>query len=105
MRRKFEEGSKTILTLLKEIDSDENSRRRTMWISIRNIQSMVVEGYELLSNKHEYDAKLKLMKKDYLDVVLQKTPISWVGHPAEIPSFFEFLDSTSIKYSNESNQK
>jgi hypothetical protein len=105
MRRRFEEGSNTILTLLKEIDNDENNRRRTMWISIRNIQSMVVEGYELFSNKHEYDAKLKLHKKDYIDVILPRTPVSWVGRPYEIPTFFDFLESASIKYNNEANQK
>lgn len=105
MRRKFDEGSKTIMTLLKEIDNDENNRRRTMWISIRNIQSMVVEGYELFSNKHEYDAKLKLHKKDYIDVILPRTLVGWVGLPFEIPTFYDFLDSASIKYNNEANQK
>lgn len=105
MRFKFKSGTSKIQKLIQEIDGDENNRRRTLWISIRNIQSMVIEGYDMFSNKHEYDSKLKESKKDYLDVVVDNLPVGWIAQPYEILGFYEFLDSASVKYNNEVNEK
>lgn len=74
-------------------------------ISLRNIQSMVIEGYELFNNKHEYDSKLKEIKKDYLELVLNGVPISWITQYTEVPNFNQFIESSGIKYSNDITEK
>lgn len=90
---------------IREVDTDENNRRRTLLISIRNIQSMVIEGYELFNNKHEFDAKLKETKRDYLDVVLSRMPASWIGVPYEEQSYQQFIENASVKYNSERSEK
>ena len=74
-------------------------------ISLRNIQSMVIEGYELFSNKHEYDTKLKELKKDYLELIIDKMPTSWISRYTEEPYFDQYLESARVKYSSDVTDK
>lgn len=66
---------------------------------------MVIEGYELFNNKQEYDNKLKEMKKDYLELILDGMPISWIPQFSEVVYFDQFLESSGVKYSNDVTEK
>ena len=85
--------SKLLLTI-KDIDKDENSRRRTLIQSIRNIQVMIIEGYDMNSSKSEFDLLLKNIKPDYLDTLISKTPLTWVGEPHKEPLFEQIIQSS-----------
>lgn len=105
VNQKLKDGTSKILKLFKEIDQDENNRKRTLMISLRNIQSMVIEGYEMFNNKHEYDSKLKEIKKDYLELILDGMPISWITQYTEVVHFDQFLETSGVKYSNDVTEK
>lgn len=105
LNHKLRDGTNKIFKLFREIDQDENNRKRTLLISLRNIQSMVIEGYELFNNKQEYDNKLKEMKKDYLELILDGMPISWIPQFSEVVYFDQFLESSGVKYSNDVTEK
>ena len=94
-----------MLKLFNEIDQDENNRRRSLIISLRNIQSMVIEGYEMFSNKQEYDSKLKEVKKEYLELILDKMPTSWINQPVEEIYFDQFLETSTVKYTTDITEK
>ena len=86
---------------MQTIDSDENSRRKTIITSIRNIQLMVIEGYETYSTRSDFEMRLKVKKNPYLELVLPKMPVSWVACPAEEPPFEEYLERSAHRISNE----
>lgn len=103
--KKMKEGFSKVLKLFREIDQDENNRRRTLMISLRNIQSMVIEGYEMYNNKNEYDLKLKEMKRQYLELVADRFPCSWIAQHSQEQYFDQYLETTGVKYSSDVTEK
>lgn len=90
---------------LQNIDNDENSRRRTIVTSLRNIQTMVIEGYEVYGNVHDIENILRTKKSPNLELVLQKMPVSWISSPQEELSYDDYIDQSSRKFSFESQEK
>lgn len=101
MNSKMRESSQKIMKSLKAIDMDENSRRRTLIIGIRNIHNMVVEGYESYGSKNDFESKLKSFKPDYLEMVVPKMPISWVGVPYPEVGYEQFLENSNLRMNND----
>lgn len=102
---RFKEITTKIMKNIKSIDVDENSLRRTLIISIRNIQSMVIEGYDLYASKHNYESRLRTIKSDYLELVIPRMPISWVAVPHEELTFDKHIEDSGHKMKNEHHEK
>lgn len=102
---KLKETTSKIAKLLQTLDQDENSRRRTLIISIRNIQSMIIEGYEVYSGKNDFESKLKWTKHNYLELIVPKMPLSWLDQPFREDYYDTHVDNFMHKLSNERNEK
>lgn len=55
---------------------------------------MIIEGYDMNSSKSEFDLLLKNIKPDYLDTLISKTPLTWVGEPHKEPLFEQIIQSS-----------
>jgi hypothetical protein len=102
---KLKEIPGKITKSIKAIDMDESSLRRTLIISVKNIQSMVIEGYELNATKTDYESRLRTIKSDYLELVIPKMPISWIANTKEEPLFERYLEEAAHKMKNEQQDK
>lgn len=102
---KLRETTRRLMVNMQNIDNDENSRRRTIITSIRNIQLMVIEGYETYSTRSDFESRLKVKKNQYLELVLPRMPVSWVACPAEELAFEEYIERSSHRISNEAFDK
>ena len=52
---------------------------------------MMIEGYDMNSIKSEFDLLLKIVKPDYLDTLIPKMPLTWIGEPHEEPLFEQVI--------------
>lgn len=98
-------GCSSIKQVIVDIDADESSRRRTLITSVRNIHNMLMEGYEMFTNKNDFDSQINAIKASYLEVVVPSMPVSWIDHPVEEPYADVYGESFVAKLNNDSHEK
>ncbi len=72
---------------------------------MKNTILMLIEGYEMCSTKIDVDTKIGIHKPDYIDTIVPKMPISWVGCPFEEPHFDSFINASMANHTLEHQDK
>lgn len=100
-----QKGCSNIKQLIVDLDADESSRRRTLITSVRNVHNMLMEGYEMFTNKNDFDSQINAIKASYLEIVVPSMPVSWIDHPVEEPYADVYGESFVAKLNNDSHEK
>lgn len=102
---KLKDGCSYVLKALKEIDSNEWGRKRTLLTSVKNTISVFIEGYEMCSSKLESESKQSDHRPDYMHTIVSRMPLSWIGCPYEEPYFEQFTHTSMASHTLEQQDK
>jgi uncharacterized coiled-coil protein SlyX len=100
-----QKGCALIKEMVSDLDTDECSRRRTLITSVRNVHNMLMEGYEMFTNKSDFDQQINAIKANHLELVIPSMPISWIDHPMEEPLSENYAEAFVAKLNNDSYEK
>lgn len=103
---RLKEGGEKIKEQIKIIDADEYARKRSLVVSVINIQSMLVERFIHDKSKHDYGKSIaKHKNSSYMEIVANKIPLSWISSYKDEPAFESFVDSLWAKHNNPEAEK